>query len=61
MSLEAMLGGGAQIRKFLSNHRDCRMLGMPSLQCTAPGCDATGFGRDTRCQGHGGKMEDARL
>lgn len=49
--------GCQSVDDFFKDHRLCQILLMPSVECKAPGCSATGFGRGTRCAEHGGKVD----
>lgn len=43
-----------EYRQFLSEHRLCRLLGMPSCECQVDDCRSTAVGPAQRCPAHGG-------
>lgn len=48
------LDEGGAYREFLSEHRLCRLVGMPSSECLVDDCRSTAIGPAQRCPAHGG-------
>ncbi len=48
------LDEGAAYRVFLSDHRLCRILEIPSAPCVVDDCKNTAIGPAQRCKAHGG-------